>query len=242
MFITKNIFTDFFHYLRKPTYFFEFEHNQKSFTKVLIEIALLFIFTFFVAMFLVVISNLVLENLAYQGKYVNEANEPLLQEILSEALITGFIEELCFRWYLKLSVLSVSLLFFGSSLWISQHFIRYTSLNFSISFIYAMAFATIVALAFYFIVKQNQQAYTFLLNLYHHHFPYIFYFSALFFGWIHIFNYSLLTPVVILVSPLITLPQISAGFTLGFIRMKYGMKWTYSYHLLHNILAILLFA
>ncbi len=80
-----------------------------------------------------------------------------------------------------------------------------------------------------------------MLNFYNCHFPWVFYFSVLYFGLIHIFNYSLLTPLEILASPLITLPQISGVLTLGFIRMKHGLKWNSYYHIFSNCISILLF-
>ena len=101
MSIPKNIFGEFFFYLQQPTYHFEFEHNPQPFMQVLRKVTFLFIFTFVVSILCSIISNFVLDTIEYQGKNVNDIPEPLWLKILVGAFLTGIIEELCFRLYLK---------------------------------------------------------------------------------------------------------------------------------------------
>ncbi|TDE12521.1 CPBP family intramembrane glutamic endopeptidase [Dyadobacter psychrotolerans] len=68
-------------------------------------------------------------------------------------------------------------------------------------------------------------------------FRWLFYSSALIFGWIHFFNYQLVTSNYMF-FPLITLPQTFFGFLLGYIRMLYGFWFAVMLHLLYNALGI----
>jgi len=59
----------------------------------------------------------------------------------------------------------------------------------------------------------------------------IFYFFALFFGAVHITNYS---PEAWPLLPLLVLPQAIAGLWLGFVRVRYGFWWSVLAHGFHN--------
>ena len=61
----------------------------------------------------------------------------------------------------------------------------------------------------------------------------IFYVAAIIFGLIHISNYEM-TNEVLLVAPLLVLPQIVVGLLLGFLRVRYGFFWGFLLHALHN--------
>jgi hypothetical protein len=231
-----NILGEFFSYLRQPTYHFEFEQNPKPFWKVLRKVTFLFILTFAVSVLCSIISNFVLDKIGYQGKNINDIPEPLWLKILLGAFLTGIIEELCFRLYLKFSSIGLALFFFGSCLWISPHYISFNQLNSPINLVGNLVLPTIVATVVYVVVEQNI-LHSFLSNLYNYYFKYIFYFSVLFFGFIHIFNYGRISPLLLLLFPLIVLPQIIISFSLGFVRIKYGMKWNSAFHILFNCIA-----
>lgn len=62
----------------------------------------------------------------------------------------------------------------------------------------------------------------------------IFYFTALVFAYIHIVNFEISTAILLL-SPLLVLPQFMAGFFLGYLRVKFGWLWGYLLHGLHNL-------
>lgn len=236
MFISRNILGELFSYLRQPTYYFDFEHNSKPFGQVLRKVTFLFILTFAVSILCSIISNFVLDEIGYQGKNVNDLPEPLWLKILVEAFLTGIIEEFCFRFYLKFSSIGLALFFFGSCLWIFPHYISYNQLNFPINLFGNLVLPTVVAIVIYIVSEQNI-VYSFLSNLYSYHFKYIFYFSVLFFGFIHIFNYGKINLILLLSFPLIVLPQIIISFTLGFVRIQYGMKWNSAFHILFNCIA-----
>lgn len=64
----------------------------------------------------------------------------------------------------------------------------------------------------------------------------ILYSSIISFGLVHILNYDLSLKVVLL-APLITLPQLLSGSVFGFIRTKYGFAYGFLAHSLGNLFA-----
>ncbi|QWX85387.1 CPBP family intramembrane metalloprotease [Cellulophaga sp. HaHaR_3_176] len=65
------------------------------------------------------------------------------------------------------------------------------------------------------------------------YFNYIFYFSALLFGAVHISNFETFNEYLWL-CPILVAPQIAAGFFLGFIRVKLNLGWSMLLHAGHN--------
>ncbi|MBC8153210.1 MAG: CPBP family intramembrane metalloprotease [Bacteroidetes bacterium] len=68
------------------------------------------------------------------------------------------------------------------------------------------------------------------------HFRLIFYVVAIGFGLVHLSNYQELTGWHYLMAPLLTLPQLFAGFYLGYVRMTYGMWYGIALHAIWNVL------
>lgn len=65
-----------------------------------------------------------------------------------------------------------------------------------------------------------------------------FYISAFSFGLLHLMNYNM-HHFISVVSMLLVLPQIFAGCILGFVRIKFGLKWSICFHTLHNFILIM---
>jgi len=65
------------------------------------------------------------------------------------------------------------------------------------------------------------------------YFKIVFYVFAVLFGFVHITNFEL-TKNVLLLSPLLVLPQILLGSYLGFIRVKFGLHWSMFLHASYN--------
>lgn len=65
-------------------------------------------------------------------------------------------------------------------------------------------------------------------------FKYAFYFFAIVFGLVHITNFQL-TTTVLLLAPILVLPQLFAGFALGFLRIRFGLRWAVLLHCVYNI-------
>lgn len=68
-------------------------------------------------------------------------------------------------------------------------------------------------------------------------FKFAFYLFALIFGFVHITNYELSTRIILL-SPLLTLPQIVAGGLLGYIRVRFGLRWAMLLHGMSNAIIL----
>jgi hypothetical protein len=66
------------------------------------------------------------------------------------------------------------------------------------------------------------------------YFPTMLYIFTLAFGLVHISNFELTTQVLLL-SPLLVAPQISVGFLLGYIRVKFGLSWSMALHACYNM-------
>lgn len=73
------------------------------------------------------------------------------------------------------------------------------------------------------------------------YFKYIFYFSILLFGFMHIQNYTVnVNPKTILLTPFLIMPQLLGGLNSAYIRIKYGILWSYFAHALLNSVAVML--
>lgn len=64
-------------------------------------------------------------------------------------------------------------------------------------------------------------------------FKYIFYAFAILFGYVHITNFEITTNVILL-SPILILPQVILGLILGFLRVKIGLIYSIFLHALYN--------
>ncbi|UCS94813.1 CPBP family intramembrane metalloprotease [Echinicola marina] len=72
-------------------------------------------------------------------------------------------------------------------------------------------------------------------KLWYGKYRYVFYFSALLFGFIHIFNFGDYKQLIY-IFPLLTLPQISFGLLGGYLRVRYGLVWSIILHAFHNMI------
>ena len=73
------------------------------------------------------------------------------------------------------------------------------------------------------------------------YFPLIFYGLSFSFALIHIFNFEDFPIRVILLAPIITLPQFILGLGMGYLRMRFGFWYGYLFHVLNNGFAISVF-
>ncbi|MEO9571571.1 MAG: CPBP family glutamic-type intramembrane protease [Polaribacter sp.] len=70
-------------------------------------------------------------------------------------------------------------------------------------------------------------------------FKFGFYFFAIIFGFVHISNFELSTSVILL-SPILVLPQLLLGGYFGYIRIRFGLQWSMLMHGTYNCIFILL--
>jgi len=64
-------------------------------------------------------------------------------------------------------------------------------------------------------------------------FKYAFYIFTLLFGFVHISNFEITTNVILL-SPILILPQLLVGSYFGYIRVKFGLLWSMLLHGSYN--------
>jgi membrane protease YdiL (CAAX protease family) len=86
-------------------------------------------------------------------------------------------------------------------------------------------------------VRNEQKAETFLISLWKKRYKFIFYFSAVLFGLIHITNFEF-SYTILLLSPILVAPQIISGLFIGFLRVRYGFVLGFLMHALHNAVFI----
>jgi membrane protease YdiL (CAAX protease family) len=60
-----------------------------------------------------------------------------------------------------------------------------------------------------------------------------YYCFAIIFGLIHITNFEI-TTIILVLTPFLILPQLFAGFALGFLRVRFGLVWSILLHCLYN--------
>ena len=66
-----------------------------------------------------------------------------------------------------------------------------------------------------------------------------FYTFAIIFGLIHITNYELSTKIILL-SPILILPQLLGAGYLGYIRVRFGLRWSILLHSTFNLFVIIM--
>lgn len=80
------------------------------------------------------------------------------------------------------------------------------------------------------VIPQSKEA---LSRFWHLHYSWVFYFSVIVFGFVHITNYEM-TEIPIWVIPFLVLPQLFAGAIIGFLRVRYNFMHGFYLHALHN--------
>ncbi|MEO1653568.1 MAG: CPBP family intramembrane glutamic endopeptidase [Bacteroidota bacterium] len=152
---------------------------------------------------------------------------PPLMIFFYGALLAPVMEEIAFRLYLRFSPLNLMISFLLLSLFFGT--MLPTSLLYHPVF---MVVALLLVLSFLFLFRKRiAQS---LEHFWRKQWAYIYYFSALLFGFFHLSNYELPVYQLILLSPILVLPQILLGFILGYLRIKRGILAPICLHILHN--------
>lgn len=142
-------------------------------------------------------------------------------------LLAPTLEELCFRFSLKPSQISISIsigLFLGAYLskWIFFGWSIPTHLMLSIG---------IASLVYFFLRVRNFEP-----SLSPKKLIFFCYFSSLVFGLIHLRNQKDIEWYEIVFSPIITMPQIALGLFLSYARLRFGLQYSIAVHILNNFL------
>jgi len=146
--------------------------------------------------------------------------------LLFSIILFPILEEFAFRLYLKRNNINVFVSSFLVAHMICSAFIFNTN-NFSLEQDGVLRILIDLFVASFSLYVYNKQLFKLKFN-------FLFYFSALLFGFVHIYNYDYSNPRVLLFALIICLPQIIAGILFGYTRIKYGIIGSVILHILVN--------
>ena len=141
------------------------------------------------------------------------------------------MEELAFRIGLRISKRNLILMIFSLSLFVLRVFLN-------VEWLYAISTSLLLSMALFLSFKIGG-AFNLINDFYVKNRRFVFYVLLLFFGFIHLINYEI-TPELLLFSPIVVLPHISAGFMLSYVRLKLGVVFSIMLHSLNNSLPFVL--
>jgi hypothetical protein len=222
------------HFLIHPT-----PSKSRTFPVTIISFIYLFVFTFLIDF---VLDWLTSNQSVFALFGINKAetqdndifNRGIVYGVFIVGLLTPAIEELLQRSYLT------------SFYW--NHFLIPVNLGIIIVMLLGIhgnaillpfgIISLISALTIYLMIKKNRAFKLKTFLFYRRNYWLYFYISAFSFGLLHLMGYKMhhFIPVV---SMLLVLPQIFAGCVLGFVRIKFGLKWSIGFHMLHNLILII---
>jgi membrane protease YdiL (CAAX protease family) len=213
------------------------EHQESTFKKLKFVIALLLL-QLCASIAIVLFTKSI-------GSSIGIDKQNLLQDNLSQTLtffwrllfmglVAPIIEEIIFRLSIRLKhsylALSIAVLVAHLS---SRTFFDSSFFDIRDQFIEKALTTSIAFTLLYFLLSPFKDK---ISQFGKDHFQYVFYFFVVGFGFIHIRNYNF-TLINLLFIWLITMPQIIAGFTMGYIRVKYGILWSIFLHCVNNSIA-----
>ena len=211
----------FFKYLRNPHYIKSERIQWEIFFKLIV-------FFYLVLIPVGLLSGLIIEVMNFRE---TDFDYNILKKIIAGIILGPFIEEILFRFMLRPKYNNLICFFCFSFVMMIISIVRSNN-N------YLLFFATLSLLSFFLILNKRyvRNAQRVLIK----YFVYIFYLSCLIFGLYHITNYYPITFKLLLIVPVIFLPQIITGTVLGFIRLKFGIIYSMLFHAIINIFPIFL--
>lgn len=157
-----------------------------------------------------------------------------LYQIGLACIYAPVVEELQFRLCLKYSRINFAAF---SGIWLF-YFLKRFIVGFGLFGEYnqtssAVGLSLILVAAIYSFLHENRYINNRLEEFWQKYYKVIFYVSVIGFGFLHTTNFDLRFSTMMLI-PIITLPQTSLGFMLGFIRLKYGLLYGILLHSAFN--------
>lgn len=234
-------------YLQNPQHIDTIQ-RKPFFSSILqiIRINLLAIFLSFVTG--IIIAFIATQTKALDGHAVGDfiENESIFTAFILACVIAPLLEESAFRLWLVNKPLQVAIGLFGFLFYYISSFIPGSFIKSVFSFtesdnpiimlgIYLAIFIGGVAVL-YIIIKQKSVQ-TKLTHIYHNYYKWLFFGSAVLFGLLHITNYEF-SWVVVLLTPILILPQLFGGVLLSYIRVKYGFWRGVIGHFIYNLLLL----
>lgn len=231
----------FFIFLKNPTYEYSIHSLKEKIKDFLLIYLFCLIFILTSGLFILLIKH-IFESYFHISSYdlnADRVENNILAKfgnysLLIIGIVGPIIEELIFRLYLNLKkitiAISFSLLIYGL-----------TGPIWGISDIHNELWrASLVILTFIIILTAFNEK--MLIILREKFFMLIYYFSVLLFAFLHIGNFHPLDWNIFFIYPILVLPQIGMGLSLGYIRIKFknGLLWAVLFHVLINMQGFLL--
>lgn len=225
--------SEFFHYLQRPYYQFAKKRNGNTYK---IAIKIYFVYLLFFGLFNFLISNVLgnLINLPVDQSFTvpKYLQGHLWLFFLLVGFFSPFFEEIIFRLSLIFNPIYASL---SISTLIALIARKMTS-----SFIFPILLFILISVFVYSFTNNYKSQFQSFWNKY---FKYIFYFSSLLFGLVHVSNFEYISVYQYFIAPVLVFPQLAMGFILSFTRMFYknGFLICFLFHVLLNSFAVSVF-
>jgi len=179
------------------------------------------------------------ENLPHALESLQDTIPPMVM-LLIVVIVAPFAEELMFRFPLKNIYLFELLMniFFGTVLYMVLG--SFLAIEYTIGIIVC---AILIRLAYFMQHVQDRFKRHSYRTRFKNYFPYFFYGVAMFFAWVHLFNWDISVDKWWM-TPVLVSPQLILGLLLGYVRMKYGIWYSILVHALNNaipMMALILF-
>ncbi|MEF8879287.1 MAG: hypothetical protein V5A64_02705 [Candidatus Thermoplasmatota archaeon] len=232
---SKSLLKNFLQYLRHPTYLSDTPKKESRYK--FWDVFRLLSVSLILSYILGIIIMIALMWVGY-GTDQHALSDPSIQEnplslVFFAVLIAPILEELTFRMGLKYSPFRLSFTLAFLYIFISPPVSSFleTSLNETeLILLDALVFLVIgfgVGLLLKSIEKEKVE------RFYSKNFFFIFYFFAVLFAGVHIFNYSNFEGIWFLI-PLLVAPQFIGSLVMGYVRIHYGLHWSVLTHMLDN--------
>lgn len=242
-----SLLTDIWKFFKRPS--IQIKTSPDSFFRRIYDFLRIFGLQLGIAILFGILITVVTTSLGYNVDQENLITDffkdtPVIFFVLFGVVYAPIVEEITFRLFLKFSYIrlgiGISFMFFfileildqlGLSFLttISERYFADTPILFiGLYILITLVFGIILA----FIIKTFADK-KLIYAIYDKYFIFIFYFTVLTFGFAHITNYTNLGQIWYIVPILVT-PQISIGFFLGYVRVRYGLVWSIILHAIHN--------
>lgn len=223
----KQTFNEFWSFLKSPS-FRIYNRGEKSLWKDFLWLFLfdlVFVIVFFSAYYVLLSLNLIKE---YKGWDILK-EYGLYWGFLIVCFFAPLTEEFIFRWHLTKQ--------YASLYFILLSLATITILGIDSDVVVWLVFLSYLVLAIILHLKLKKISQTLKYKLWQKSYPFIFYFSALIFGLIHLGNYEELT----LADPSFIFyigSQTFGGLILGYLRIKHGLSYSILFHTCFNFVAL----
>lgn len=155
------------------------------------------------------------------------------------AVVIGpFLEEVIFRLPMRFRIKYISIGFVLLLLYCTFSIVEVLGdISIAKGISISGVFLAILAGGIYVITRFKER----IAKYWHQNFIYVFYGYSILFGFVHIFNFDTVSLRLLLLSPLITLPQLILGVGMGYVRIRFGFWYGYLFHALNNGFAFTVF-